>query len=35
MGQDLAKYFNDPEITVGSVEDGYDIEIILGTAEAN
>ena len=35
MGQDLANYFNDPEITVGTVSDGYDIQIILGTVDAN
>ena len=34
-GQDLAIYFKDPEIVVGDVEDGYDIEIILGTVDAN
>ena len=34
-GQDLAEYFNDPEIVVGTVKEGYDIEIILGTADAN
>ncbi len=35
MGNDLAKYFKDPEIVVGDVEEGYDVEIILGTADAN
>lgn len=35
MGQDLAAYFKDPEIVVGSVRKGYKIEIILGTADAN
>lgn len=35
QGEDLAEYFSDPEVTVGMVEDGYDIEIILGTADAN
>ena len=34
-GQDLAIYCKDPEIVVGDVEDGYDIEIILGTVDAN
>lgn len=35
MGNDLAEYFKDPEIVVGEVQDGYDIEIILGTVDAN
>lgn len=35
MGQDLASYFKNPEIEVGTVEEGYDIEIILGTVDAN
>lgn len=35
QGEDLAKYFKDPTVTVGMVEDGYDIEIIVGTADAN
>lgn len=35
QGEDLAKYFKDPMVTVGMVEDGYDIEIIVGTADAN
>ena len=35
MGQDLAAYFKEPEVVVGTVEDGYDIEIILGTVDAN
>ncbi len=35
QGQDLAAYFKNPEITVGTVSDGYDIEIILGTVDAN
>lgn len=35
QGEDLAKYFKDPEVTVGMVEEGYDIQIILGTADAN
>lgn len=35
MGQDLAEYFKNPEIVVGTVEEGYDIEIILGTVDAN
>ena len=35
MGQDLISYFTDPEIVIGDVEEGYDIEIILGTVDAN
>ncbi|MCI5640028.1 MAG: LytR C-terminal domain-containing protein [Lachnospiraceae bacterium] len=35
QGEDLAKYFKNPEVTVGMVEDGYDIEIIVGTTDAN
>jgi hypothetical protein len=35
MGNDLAQYFKNPEIVVGEVESGYDIEIILGTVDAN
>ena len=35
QGEDLAEYFSDPKITVGDVASGYDIEIILGTADAN
>ena len=35
MGQDLAAYFKNPQIVVGTVEEGYDIEIILGTVDAN
>lgn len=35
MGQDLAAYFKNPEIVVGTVDDGYDIKIILGTVDAN
>lgn len=34
-GKDLAQYFDDPEIVVGDVSSGYDIDIILGTADAN
>lgn len=34
-GSDLAGYFTDPEIIVGDVQEGFDIEIILGTADAN
>ncbi|MCD7825643.1 MAG: LytR C-terminal domain-containing protein [Clostridiaceae bacterium] len=34
-GEDLAQYFSNPEIVVGDVAAGYDIEIILGTADAN
>lgn len=35
QGEDLKEYFNNPEITVGGVTEGYDIEIILGTVDAN
>lgn len=35
MGGDLAGYFTDAEIIVGDVQEGFDIEIILGTADAN
>lgn len=35
QGEDLKEYFSDPEITTGDVTSGYDIEIILGTADAN
>ena len=35
QGEDLAKYFKNPKVTVGMVEDGYDIEIIVGTTDAN
>jgi hypothetical protein len=35
MGNDLTAYFKNPELVVGEVEDGYDIEIILGTVDAN
>ncbi len=35
MGQDLMQYFKNPEIVVGDVTKGYDIEIILGTVDAN
>lgn len=35
QGEDLKAYFSDPEITVGNVTSGYDIEIILGTVDAN
>lgn len=35
QGEDLAKYFKDPTVTVGMVDNGYDIEIIVGTADAN
>lgn len=35
QGEDLVKYFKDPKVTVGMVEEGYDIQIILGTADAN
>lgn len=35
QGEDLVKFFKDPKVTVGMVEEGYDIQIILGTADAN
>lgn len=35
QGEDLKKYFNNAQVTVGSVSKGYDIEIILGTRDAN
>lgn len=35
QGEDLAKYFKNPTVTVGMVDEGYDIEIIVGTADAN
>lgn len=35
QGEDLVKYFKDPSVTVGMVEEGYDMEIIVGTADAN
>ncbi len=35
LGNDLAGYFTDPEIVTGDVQEGFDIEIILGTADAN
>lgn len=35
QGEDLKAYFNNPEIVVGDVTEGYDIEIILGTVDAN
>ncbi len=35
IGNDLAGYFTDPEIVTGDVQEGFDIEIILGTADAN
>lgn len=35
IGNDLAGYFSDPEIIIGDVQEGFDIEIILGTADAN
>ncbi len=35
QGTDLESYFSNPQITVGDVQDGYDIEIILGTVDAN
>ena len=34
-GKDLQSYFNSPEIITGTVQDGYDIQIILGTVDAN
>ncbi len=35
QGGDLEEYFDDPKLTVGDVAEGYDIEIILGTRDAN
>ncbi len=35
QGKDLESYFEEPERLVGQVADGYDIQIILGTADAN
>ena len=35
IGKDLIGYFNEPELVTGEVQEGYDIEIILGTADAN
>lgn len=35
QGEDLVKFFKDPKVIVGMVEEGYDIQIILGTADAN
>lgn len=35
IGKDLMGYFNNPELVVGDVQEGFDIEIILGTADAN
>lgn len=34
IGNDLAGYFNNPEVVTGEVREGFDIEIILGTADA-
>ena len=35
QGEDLKEYFNNAQVTVGSVSKGYDIEIILGARDAN
>lgn len=35
IGNDLARRFNNPSVVVGDVEEGFDIEIILGTVDAN
>lgn len=35
QGEDLKEYFNNPELVTGEVTSGYDIEIILGTIDAN
>jgi len=35
QGGDLKEYFDSPKLTVGDVAEGYDIEIILGTRDAN
>lgn len=34
QGKDLVQYFSNPELIVGDVTAGYDIEIIVGTADA-
>ena len=34
-GKDLVQYFSNPVLETGTVEDGYDIQIIIGTADAN
>ena len=34
-GKDLVKYFSNPVVETGTVETGYDIKIIIGTADAN
>ncbi|MBU5478376.1 LytR C-terminal domain-containing protein [Eubacterium sp. MSJ-13] len=34
-GKDLVQYFSNPVIETGTVESGYDIKIIIGTADAN
>lgn len=35
MGTDLLEYFKDPELVVGETQNNCDIEIILGTVDAN
>lgn len=35
VGKDLVKYFSNPVIETGTVDTGYDIKIIIGTADAN
>lgn len=35
VGRDLVQYFSNPVIETGTVESGYDIKIIIGTADAN
>ena len=34
-GRDLVQYFSNPVVETGTVETGYDIKIIIGTADAN
>ena len=35
VGKDLVKYFSNPVVETGTVDTGYDIKIIIGTADAN
>lgn len=35
QGEDLKAYFTNPELAVGGVAEGFDIEIVLGTIDAN
>ncbi|HBA96498.1 MAG TPA: hypothetical protein DCZ23_00160, partial [Lachnospiraceae bacterium] len=34
VGNDIAGYFNNPAVVIGDVQEGFDIQIILGTADA-